>query len=235
MDPLIGVTTHAANRRGDLELPEAYVAAVRRAGGVPVLLPAGGDDTAALVARLDGLVLTGGGDVDPSEFGQPAHATVYGTSADRDRSDLALVHAALSDDLPLLAICRGMQVVNVALGGTLHQHVPDVFDTLVVHRDDPPGPILHAVTVDEASRLAAVMGVDEVRTMSWHHQAIDALGKGLTSVATSPDGVVEALALDRSPGCLIVQWHPELTAEEDPTQQALFDEVVTAARERAHR
>jgi putative glutamine amidotransferase len=227
------VTTHAVNRRGDLALPSAYVEAVRRAGGAPVLLPAGGDEAAVLVTRLDGLVLTGGGDVDPSEFDQQAHSTVYGTSPDRDRSDLALVHAVLSDDLPLLAICRGMQVVNVAMGGTLHQHVPDVFDTLVAHRDDPTGPILHDITVDAASHLSAVMGVDEVRTMSWHHQAVDSLGKGLTPVATAPDGLVEALALDGSPRCLIVQWHPELTAGVDPTQQALFDEVVASARERA--
>ncbi len=233
MAPLIGLTTHAANRRGDLELPEAYVAAVRRAGGVPVLLPAGGDDAATLVARLDGLVLTGGGDVDPSEFDQPAHASVYGTSADRDRSDLALVDAALAGELPLLAICRGMQVVNVAMGGTLHQHVPDVFGPTVAHRDDPTGPILHDLTVDPSSHLAAVMGVEEVRSMSWHHQAVDVLGKGLTAVATAPDGLVEALALDGSPRSLIVQWHPELTAADDPTQQALFDEVVAAARDRA--
>ena len=235
MDPLIGITTHAANRRGDFELPEAYVAAVRRAGGVPVLLPPGATRPPRWLARLDGLVLTGGGDVDPSEFDQQAHSTVYGTSPDRDRSELALVHAVLSDDLPLLAICRGMQVLNVAMGGTLHQHVPDVFDTTVAHRDDPTGPILHDVTVDGASHLSAVMGVDEVVAMSWHHQAVDVLGKGLTSVATAPDGLVEALALDGSPRCLIVQWHPELTAAVDPTQQALFDDVVAAARDRARR
>jgi putative glutamine amidotransferase len=231
--PLIGVTTHGVDRRGDVRLPATYVAAVRRAGGAPVLLPSGGDDALAVLPRLDGLVLTGGSDVDPAHFGQEAHPEVYGIDPDRDRSDLAFVHAARSAGLPMLAICRGMQVVNVALGGTLHQHVPDVVDGSVSHRADPPGALLHDVTVDASSQLAEVMGALTVRGMSWHHQAVDELGKGLRPVAHAPDGIVEAVAMDDHPWCLVVQWHPELSAHSDATQQRLFDGLVAAASQRA--
>jgi len=227
--PLIGVTTHGIDGRGDLRLPATYVDAVRRAGGAPVLLPSGGDDAHAVLPRLDGLVLTGGSDVDPGHFGQDPHPAVYGIDQERDRSDLAFVHAALSADLPLLAICRGMQVVNVALGGTLHQHVPEVVDGSVAHRADPPGAVPHDVTIDPSSQLAEVMGAGTVSGMSWHHQSVDDLGKGLTDVAVAPDGIVEAVALDGHPWCLVVQWHPELTADADPTQQRLFDGLVAAA------
>jgi len=230
--PLIGVTTHGIDGRGDVRLPNTYVDAVRRAGGAPVLLPSGGDDALAVLPRLDALVLTGGSDVDPVHFGQEAHPTVYGIDPDRDRSDLAFVHAALSAELPMLAICRGMQVVNVALGGTLHQHVPDEVDGSVIHRADPPGAVPHDVTVEASSQLAEVMGAHAVSGMSWHHQAVDDLGKGLRSVAVAPDGIIEAVALDGHPWCLIVQWHPELTADSDETQQRLFDGIVAAAVER---
>lgn len=232
MAPLIGVTTHGVDKHGHHRLPRAYVDALRRAGGVPVLLPSGGDQPDHLVTRLDGLVLTGGSDVDPSHFDQVPHDAVYGIDADRDRSDLAFAHAAMTEKLPMLAICRGMQVVNVALGGTLHQHLPDVFGDAVEHRADPPGALLHDVRVAAPSQLAAVMGATEVTAMSWHHQAVDELGEGLTDVATAPDGLVEAMALEGQPWCLIVQWHPELTAGTDPTQQALFDGLVRAASDR---
>lgn len=230
MRPLIGITTYAVDPGGRITLPHEYVAAVRRAGGLPVLVPPGDDDPAEVLERLDGLILAGGGDVDPSRYGaDAAHDTVYGTDSARDAAELALVKHVLAERLPTFAICRGLQVVNVALGGTLHQHVPDVVGEQVAHRAPPREPTPHSVTLDDDATLTEIMGTAEVSTMSWHHQAIDRLADGFVVVARAPDGVIEAIAHPDHGELVAVQWHPELTAGDDPTQQALFDHLVARA------
>ena len=139
----------------------------------------------------------------------------------------------------MFAICRGSQVLNVALGGSLHLHLPDVVDGSVVHRDEEaarqnqPAPVPHPVEVDADSLVATAMGATAVTPMSWHHQAIDRLGDGLRIVARAPDGTIEATQHESHPWLASVQWHPELTADADPTQQRLFDAFVEAARTRA--
>ncbi len=236
MGPLIGITTYPPNRRNRFELPTEYVASVRRAGGQPVLITPGIDGVDDLLGRLDGLLLAGGGDLDPALHDGGTHETIYAQCPERDRDELALVHFVLERDTPTLAICRGSQVLNVALGGSLHLHLPDLVDGTVQHRDEPaalrgdPAPLPHEVTVESGSLIAKVMETTSVAPMSWHHQAVDRLGDGLRIVARAPDGTVEATEHESHPWLVSVQWHPELTADADPTQQRLFDRLVDAAR-----
>ena len=228
--PLVALPTYHANAEGRVNLPAEYHEAVRRAGGRPVLIPPGDPDYAALLDDVDAVVLTGGGDIDPTLIGGREHPEIYGTSTLRDESELDLVRQIMDRRTPTLAICRGMQLLNVVLGGTLLPHLPDDVGDEVVHRADPPGPIPHGVRLDGQSLLAEVMGATEVVTASWHHQAIDELGDGLRPVAWADDGVIEAVELEGHPFLEVVQWHPEITAGDDPTQQALFDALVDRAR-----
>ena len=233
--PLIGLTTYPPNPGDRYELPRPYVDAVRRAGGEPVLVPPGLEDPAGLLERLDGVVLAGGGDIDPARYGAAPHETVYAVHPDRDESELALAALVVDRSTPTLAICRGAQVLNVALGGTLHVHLPDVVDGTVIHRKAPeldhgmPGPTPHEVEVEAGTLLAEVMGATTVTPMSWHHQAVDRTGDGLRVVGRAADGTVEALEHESHPWLAVVQWHPELTAAGDPTQQGLFDALVDRA------
>lgn len=236
---LIGITTYPQNDRGRYELPDEYVACVRRAGADVVLLPPGAGAIDSLVDRLDGIVLAGGGDLDPATYGGAGHDTIYSLDEARDADELALVHAVIDRAIPTLAICRGSQVLNVALGGTLHPHLPDLGRTdedgaAVVHRDAAaiarglPGPVPHDVRVEPGSLVAELMDATDVTPMSWHHQAIDRLGDGLRPVGWAPDGTIEATEHESHPWLASVQWHPELSAADDPTQQRLFDGLVRA-------
>ena len=234
--PLIGITTYGRSRRGRYKLPAAYVEAVRRAGGVPVLLPPGDERVEELVARLDGFLLAGGGDVAPDLYGGETHAAIERVDRERDAFEIALVHALVAEGAPALSICRGCQVVNVALGGTLHEHLPDVVGAGVPHREAAPeGEVRHTVWVEPGSRLAAVMADETPEPVSSHHQAPDRVAPVLRIVARAEDGAIEALELPDHPWLLAVQWHPELTAADDPSQQRLFDALVAAARERRAR
>ncbi len=224
--PLIGITTYGANEKKEFTLPVEYVACVRRAGGIPVLVPPGEPQVEALLGRLDGVVLAGGGDICPSCYGGVQHVTVYNVDSARDQMELALAMAVIERDVPTLAICRGIQIVNVALGGTLHPHLPDVVGEDILHRAPPRKPIPHAVRVFGSSRLASIMATANVEPMSWHHQALRDVAPGLDVVAEAPDGVIEAVEMAGHRWLVGVQWHPELTAEKDPTQQRLFDELL---------
>lgn len=234
--PLIGITTYPPSSGGRFNLPAEYVEAVRRAGADAVLLPPGTAGLAAdgpsLVGRLDGVVLSGGGDLDPATYGGDGHETIYALDPERDAGELELARWLVERDVPTLAICRGHQVVNVALGGTLFAHLPDVVGTEVLHRIEPPvlreraTPTPHPVTVDADSRLAVALGATDVVPVSWHHQSVDRLGDGLRVVATAPDGTIEAVEHADHPQLVSVQWHPELSAATDPTQQALFNDLV---------
>lgn len=224
--------------RGGYAVPEAYVAAVQRAGARAVLVPTVnvGDPTAAL-APFDGLLLAGGGDIDPARYGEKPHPEVYGVDPSRDEAELALLGAALNLGVPTFAICRGMQVLNVALGGTLHQHLPDLQGMDLHGRPGHDMSVVHDVKVSEGTLLAEACGRPVLRCTSHHHQAVDRLASGLTVVAASGDGLIEAVELE-DPGerwVLGVQWHPEMTASEDRSQQALFTALARACLARRGR
>jgi putative glutamine amidotransferase len=223
-------------------VPVTYIRALRRAGGLEaILLPTSldVDDTDTILERYDGLMLLGGGDLEPGTYGQDPHDTVYNIDTDRDDCELALTRAAIAREMPVLAICRGHQVLNVALGGTLDQHITDR-GGLVGHGipgADGTGQ-LHEVEIEEGSRLAAAMGTTRATCSSHHHQAVDDLGSGLRAVARAPDGIVEGIELGDTQGPWVVgaQWHPEDTAATDPAQQGLFDTFVEqAAKHRGER
>ncbi len=230
--PWIGITTYHREREGRprFTLPDAYVEAVRAAGGRAVLLPPGDDEPAALLERLDGLVFSGGGDLDPHHFGGGAHPHVYFVCRERDAFELALMERAVAVDLPTLAICRGAQVLNVARGGSVHLHLEDVVGAGVPHRLSQDAHTSHPVRIAPDSRLAAVLGASLLPAIaSWHHQAVDRLGEGLRPVAWAPDGTVEALELPCAPRLLAVQWHPELERHDGSLQRRLFEFVVVQA------
>jgi putative glutamine amidotransferase len=234
--PLIGVTTYGRDAEGRYALPVEYVQAVRRAGGVPVLLPPGESDVEEVVALVDGLVLAGGGDLDPASYGRERHPATERVDPERDAFELALVQALVARRVPLLGICRGCQVVNVALGGTLHQHLPDVVGEALAHWGPREAPLpRHPVQVEPASCLARTLGETRAEPVSWHHQAPDRVAPGLRVVARAEDGTIEALELPAHPWLLAVQWHPELSAAEEESQQRLFDGLVGAARRRGRK
>jgi putative glutamine amidotransferase len=213
---------------GAYAVPDQYVEAVRRAGGEPVLLaPPVKTPFAELIGRFEGLLLIGGGDVEPAEYGSSdRHPTVYSVDPDRDGAEIGLIRAAAEAAVPTLAICRGIQVMNVAFGGTLIQHLPDRSSS-IDHRKGRPER-MHSVRVAEDSRLAAATGASSLTGASRHHQAIDGLGEGLIPVGWADDDVVEAV--EHRDGWMVgVQWHPEVTAAQDPMQQALFDALVRQA------
>ncbi|HEV8241492.1 MAG TPA: gamma-glutamyl-gamma-aminobutyrate hydrolase family protein [Thermoanaerobaculia bacterium] len=233
--PLIGITTYGRGKDGRFALPVEYVDAVRRAGGVSVLLPPGEAAVEELVERLDGFVLSGGGDVDPERYGGDVkHPKVERIDAERDAFELALARAVVERRVPALSICRGCQVMNVALGGSLHEHLPDVVGESIAHRPEAGSVerLRHPVAVEGGSRLAATMGTMRSSPVTWHHQAPDRVASPLRVAARADDGTIEALELPEHPWLIAVQWHPEMSAAEDAEQQRIFDGLVAAARER---
>jgi putative glutamine amidotransferase len=229
--PRIGITTYREPARwGDWDdtadlLPAHYAAGVQRAGAVALLLlPAPPAQAAAALDGVHGLIVAGGPDVDPAHYGAARQPQTGAPRAERDAWELALVRAALERDQPLLAICRGLQVLNTALGGTLIQHLPDVVGT-DLHCPDAGAFGRHDVALDPASRLAAICGVrGEIATH--HHQAIDGLGADLVVCGRADDGIIEAVEVAGRTWAFGVQWHPEAYGG-----AALFDGFVGAARE----
>ncbi len=227
--PSIGITTRARNSEGRFELSATYVEAVRRAGGYPVLLPPGETDPEECFEFLDGIVMTGGPDVDPKLYGGKDHPELYGVDAERDACEIALARAIVEQDKPALCICRGMQVLNVALGGTLVEHIPDEFGNDVSHRGDDRYEH-HDVIIEPLSRLAKIVGATKISTPSWHHQAVRLPAKGFVAVAKSSDGVIESIEHPDHPMLVAVQWHPEHTAAKDAHQRALFAALIASLR-----
>ncbi len=248
--PRIGITgsvkpSRIGTRRTFLNEP--YVVGVREAGGLPlVITPAHeGESLRALYELLDGLLLTGGEDVEPARYGEaPTHPGVQ-TVPERDALEFRLLEWALADGLPIFAICRGIQVLNVALGGSLYQDLPSGRGSDVAHdqmKADPPVPRTqpsHAVTVLPGSFLGDLVGEGEIQVNSMHHQGIKALAPALFPVAYAPDGLIEAVeANDPAPPSLLVgvQWHPEeLALAGDPGSRRLFETLATAAAKRQRR
>jgi putative glutamine amidotransferase len=229
--PIVGITTYAPRENlARFSLPVEYVHALRRAGALPWLIPPGEAHLAQLLGLLDGVLLSGGGDIDPAHYGGKLHPALYGIHAERDATELALARAAHERRLPTLGICRGCQVINVAFGGSLIEHLPDEVGGELAHRGDGPGTSsLHEVRLERGSRVAQIVGELAPRTSSSHHQALRRVAAGLEVVARAPDGTIEAVERRDHPFYLAVQWHPEETAAADPSQQRLFDALVTAA------
>jgi putative glutamine amidotransferase len=226
--PVIGLTTYLEPAKFLVWETEAallhrvYVDCVVAAGGIPVLLPPVSDAYDRLVSTVDGLVLTGGADVEPERYGQEQHATTY-TRPNRDAFEFGLFAAARRQGKPVLGVCRGLQVMSVALGGTLVQHLPEARGT-TGHQPAPATFGRGVVTLAEGSRAAAILG-RETKTLCYHHQAIDRLGAGLEPVGRAADGTIEAAEV---PGefTLGVQWHPE----QDSDDVRLFEALVDASR-----
>jgi putative glutamine amidotransferase len=227
--PVVGITTYltsAAWGAWEMEaalVPAAYVRAVTRAGGVPLLVPPGAAYEETLDS-VDGLVFSGGSDIDPDLYGEEAHPETEGWVRERDDFELGLMRAALARDVPLLAICRGSQVLNVALGGDLEQHVPDRVQTNV-HKETPGVFADHDVTVLPDTKLSSILG-DRTDVKSHHHQGFGELGTGLLEAARAPDGTVEALEDPTRRFALGVLWHPE-----EGEDLALFEALVREADE----
>lgn len=218
--PLIGISSYprtnsrTANREV-YPLPASYVDAVRAGGGIPLILPPDAQPSRLLDA-VDGLILSGGGDIGPEQYSGTPHAEIYGVSEERDTFEIELTRVALGrDDLPLLCICRGMQILNVALGGDLHPHLPDLGEGMVEHRLPERLHTHHKASVSPQSRLASWLGSTEVSVCSWHHQAIRTLAPGLRAVAWAEDGVIEAVEHEDQTHCVAVQWHPEMQTGDD--------------------
>ncbi len=241
MKPIIAITTYGRyEKRLDsayyddyFVLPSLYVEAVRRAGGIPFLLVPGEEDWESTLAAVDGIVISGGADIHPDEYGGNAeHEELEITDRERDKSELTLVNHLLNGrHVPTLFICRGMQVLNVALGGSLYEHVADVHPE-DIHRSENGGWTVQEAEVIGSSLLAEVMQATKVATFSGHHQAIKELAPDLRVSATAADGIIEAVEHVNIPWLIGVQWHPEITAAEDPSQQRLFDGLVREARRR---
>jgi putative glutamine amidotransferase len=232
---IIGITTYGRNEQQRYSLPVEYVEAVRRAGASAVLLPPGEARVDEWLEIVDGVILAGGGDIDPDHYGGEAHETIYSIDAERDGSELALARRIVDTGMPTLGICRGVQILNVALGGTLHEHLPDVFGDDVAHRLPPREPTTHLIHVEPGSGLARILGEVEFDSHSWHHQALDDIAPRLRVAARAPDGVVEAVEMPDHPWLYAVQWHPEIAAETEELQQRIFAALVEAARSRGRR
>ncbi|MEO7720604.1 MAG: gamma-glutamyl-gamma-aminobutyrate hydrolase family protein [Pseudolysinimonas sp.] len=232
--PLIGITTYLQRAQTGVWdtraafLPETYIAAIEAAGGIPVLLPPqrlDGGVAEQVMRRLDGLIIAGGLDVEARRYGAEPHERTDPPSRMRDDWDDALLTAAIDGDMPFLAICRGIQVLNVNRGGTLHQHLPDVVGD---ERYSGQNGVFaeNRVEVEDGSQVAAILGAGAHQVKSYHHQAIDAVGEGLKVTAHSGGGVVQAVELEGVGFGVGVQWHPEQDAEED---SRLFESLVQAA------
>jgi putative glutamine amidotransferase len=236
--PIIGVTTSSERTAKGVDrafVNATYIRAVERAGGVPLLLTPYHSPAALARLSIDGLLLTGGGDIDPARWGEAPHPKTDLVSAERDELELeGVTRRAIDTGLPLLAICRGLQVLNVALRGTLHQHVPDVFGDDVSHSQDGARSYAsHDVTIEPGTLLADLSRTERLRVNSFHHQAIKDLGDGLKPVAWAEDKVIEAVELPGARGfVLAVQWHPEELVEDDPAALRLFEALVDAASHR---
>ncbi|HEY5977238.1 MAG TPA: gamma-glutamyl-gamma-aminobutyrate hydrolase family protein [Solirubrobacterales bacterium] len=239
--PLIGVTTSEVRRAQSLEqTPESdpphhemalgltYLRGLEAAGGLPLVMPPLGEDAIEpLLDRCDGICLSGGPDLDPDAYGARPHPELGPTEPTLDRFELAVAARADARELPILAICRGTQALNVVRGGTLHQHLPER-STEIAHRQKAPGDQpTHPIAIEPGSALERIVGAREIEVNSFHHQAIERLGDGLEVTALAPDGTIEAVEDRRRPFLIGVQWHAETLVHRD-YEGALFRSFVEA-------
>lgn len=237
--PLIGIPSRRdlSSRSGSPVFAQnrTYVEAITAAGGAPVLIPLnlGEEALRAIYERLDGLLLAGGEDVHPRHYGEAIHERCGEIGEARDTVELTLARWALAEGLPTLAICRGIQVLNVAAGGTLYQDIASQVPGSLKHDfwpDHPRNCLAHQVTINGDSHLAAILGQGQVTVNSLHHQAVKDLAPSFRAVAQAPDGVIEAIEGHDHPFALGVQWHPEELVDDAPPMRRLFEDFVSAAR-----
>jgi putative glutamine amidotransferase len=235
MQPIIGITTNQDKNLGGqtiVTLSRIYAEAVLQTGGIPVLLPSlvANEGWGALYSRLDGILFSGGGDVSLEFFKGEPHPSIEEVDLERDTVELDFLQAAVDDGKPFLGICRGCQLVNVGLGGTLYTHLPDQLPGALDH--SRPGSereaLVHEVRIEEGTKLAEVLGEPIIKVNSHHHQGLKDLGTGLRAAGYAPDGLVEAIELPDHPFGLAVQWHPEWLMDQPPTQK-LFKAFVEAS------
>lgn len=237
--PLIGIPSRQDQPRRSASAvfaqSRSYVGAITAAGGAPVLIPLNLDEGAlrAIYERLDGLLLAGGVDVHPRYYGEAIHEKCGRIEEARDAVELTLTRWALNDGLPILGICRGIQVLNVAAGGALYQDIASQLPGAPKHdfwSGYPRNYLAHQVTLSSDSKLATILGRTEVAVNSGHHQAVKDLASTFQAVARAPDGIIEAIESREHPFALGVQWHPEEMLEDAPSMRRLFEEFVSAAR-----
>ena len=236
---VIGITGYADRSPRPPNVPtfalsRTYVQAVAAVGGVPLILPPYLERPLLRGAfdGIRGLILSGGGDIHPSLFGEEDQGLLWRVDRQRDRTELTLASWALTEDVPVLAICRGVQVLNVAAGGTLVQDMPTQIPQALSHSSvagRPTSRIAHTVDVEEDTRLATLIGAGTIGVNSAHHQAAHTIGDGLVVAARSPDGVIEGLEAPDHPFCLGVQWHPEAMIESTPAMGRLLEGFIEAA------
>lgn len=241
--PVIGITPSPSTLERShglfnlFGIADTYTTAVESAGGIPLIIPPQDDNVPRLVEIVDGLLITGGGDIDPALYGDTdIHPTTYGIHAGRDSLEFGLLREAIDREVPTFCICRGIQVLNVVLGGTLYQDIADQFSPQVQHQQqrdgiakEEPG---HHVDVTPDSRLASAYGATRLNVNSFHHQGLKQLGEQLIAVATAPDGIVEGVELPGHPWLLGVQWHPEMMFTVHTEHLKPFQALVQAAASR---
>ncbi len=233
--PVIGITTRTApvppSSVLSVMIQQAYPNAILQAGGVPVLLPSGLPESSwkELFQRLDGILFPGGPDVAIKRFGGIPPPAVYGVDEARDTLELDLVNFAADNGKPFMGICRGCQVVNVALGGTLYTHLPDQYPNALEHDGEDYTVLAHPIRLEEGSRIGKILGEPLLNVNSLHHQGIKEVAPELKAVAFAPDGLVEAVELPGHPFALAVQWHPEWLTDQEPIRRLFKAFVETAA------
>lgn len=243
MKPLIGISPTPEDKQfdhGDFRrytLSNTYTTSILDAGGIPVILPPHTEMIDDLLDSLDGIVFSGGSDIDSSHWNEEPHPEAYGFDPERDAFELQAIPKVVKRDMPMLGICRGIQSVNVALGGSIVQDIPDQLPGSLQHRQHNDGKLRdttsHTVTIQEGDNLLyRIHGDTTIETNSFHHQAIKELGEGLEVIATAEDGVIEAVWNPRMTFGLAVQWHPEMLAADHPDQAAIFKAFVQAAAAR---
>jgi putative glutamine amidotransferase len=215
-------------------LMPSYTEAIAKAGGIPLLIPQGlrEEDLLAILDRVDGLLLPGGGDINPEIYDSHRHPMVYGVDPERDRTELFVARTAVSRRMPFLAICRGIQVLNVALGGSLWQDISSQIPGSLDHNssdDEPRNHLAHSVRIETDSVLAGLMGKTQSQVNSYHHQADRDMAPELVVTAVAEDGVIEAVEVSGHPFGVGVQWHPENLVDDDPAMLAIFRGLVEAA------
>jgi len=230
--PIIGIGSDVLQKKGERDRAFAfttYVESLRRAGAIPVVIPPQPENAEEIVDNLDGILLAGGDDCDPRAYGEDAHPTVEPMDARRQNNDLTLARVARERGIPTLGICLGVQVMNVAAGGTLIQDIDSELRTDIEHASAPSDRHRHEVLIEDDTHLAKIVGNQELNVNSSHHQAIRHVGQGLRVTALAPDGIIEGLEDPSHPFYLGVQWHPEDMAEEE-SAESLFGAFVDAAR-----
>jgi putative glutamine amidotransferase len=233
LKPIIGIGSdlhHTPGKRDRAFAYTSYVESLRQAGAVPVIIPPQPENAPVIVAGLDGILLAGGDDCDPNVYGEDRHETVEPMDPRRQDNDLTLARLARQRGIPTLGICLGMQMMNVAAGGSLIQDIPSAVESDIEHVSVPEDRARHDVFVDPATRLASILGNRELNVNSSHHQAIREVGAGLQVTAHAPDGIIEGLEDPKHPFYIGVQWHPE-DMKGEGSAAAIFGAFIEAARD----